>query len=437
MGDREFELTIFGATGYTGGYVLRNLIAWQNIEKRKRTFAIAGRDEGKLVNLIAETINPNGQSDGQPIGVIAADVHDDESIAAMCKRSKIILNACGPYIKFGEPVVKACIQHGTHMVDISGETLYIEEMMVKYHEQAKEAGVYIVSACGWDSIPSEMGLMFLRDQFGPNGMHSAEGFVKMNLNTMGTSYRTTVNHGTLDSLAEMVANFSKIEPMRKRLYSSLFKKNQPASIRQLRKFYHPWKMNGKGWCAPFISENIGLADISSRWIYETEDEQPTQYFEYMTFPYFIMSLIFMIFGAYLFLMCWFSRTRKLITNYPGCFTFGFFSKVGPTRKQLQNMSFEIEIVAKGWKSFAGTKNQTKTPDRILTCIITGPDPGYETTSRCMIQSALSIADEAYRMPFTGGVLSPGFAFRRTSIRERLSRHDVKFSILSEKDPEFH
>lgn len=314
------------------------------------------------------------------------------------------------------------------MVDISGESLYIEGMMAKYHEQAKEAGVYIISACGWDCIPTEIGISYLKDKFGPNQMHSAESFIKGKPSK--SSSRASINHGTLDSIAEMIAHFREIGPMRKKLYSTLFKKPRVEQKYPLKKVYYPMKVAGKGWTAPFISENIGLANISSQWIYETEDEQPTQFFEYIVFPHIIISIMFMIFAAYLFLMCSCSFTRKLITDYPKCFTFGIFSKEGPTRKQLEGLSFATEIVGKGWTAPANAKNPTSPPDRTLTCLISGPDPGYETTSRCMIQSALSIIDESDKIPFTGGVLSPGFAFRRTSIRERLNRHAVTFEIIN-------
>lgn len=78
---------------------------------------------------------------------------------------KIVVNCCGPYRFYGEIVVKACIEAGTHHVDISGEAQFIEGMMVKYHDLAKEKKAYVISACGFDSIPGEMGVVFAERNF--------------------------------------------------------------------------------------------------------------------------------------------------------------------------------------------------------------------------------------------------------------------------------
>lgn len=83
----------------------------------------------------------------------------------MTKMAKVIINCCGPYRFYGENVVKACVDTRTHHVDISGEPEYMERMQLKYHDIAKEKGIYIVSACGLDSIPADLGVVFLEQNF--------------------------------------------------------------------------------------------------------------------------------------------------------------------------------------------------------------------------------------------------------------------------------
>lgn len=83
----------------------------------------------------------------------------------MTSHAKVIVNCCGPYQWYGEVVVKACIETGTHHVDISGEPQFLEEMQLKYHRAAEEKGVYIVGACGFGSLPSDLGTLFLRKHF--------------------------------------------------------------------------------------------------------------------------------------------------------------------------------------------------------------------------------------------------------------------------------
>jgi short subunit dehydrogenase-like uncharacterized protein len=101
---------------------------------------------------------------------IQVDVDLPETLRDMAKQATVILNCVGPYRFYGEEVVKACIEEGTHHVDISGELQFLEGMQLKYHEEAKKKGVYIVGACGFDSIPTDLGTVFLKQKF--NGINS-------------------------------------------------------------------------------------------------------------------------------------------------------------------------------------------------------------------------------------------------------------------------
>ncbi|XP_064197175.1 saccharopine dehydrogenase-like oxidoreductase isoform X3 [Anguilla rostrata] len=99
------------------------------------------------------------------VGIILADVGDLASLATMCKQGVVVLNCVGPYRFYGEPVVKACIENGTHYMDICGEPQFLEGMQLKYQSQAAENGVYVIGSCGFDSIPADMGIQFTRDHF--------------------------------------------------------------------------------------------------------------------------------------------------------------------------------------------------------------------------------------------------------------------------------
>ena len=79
----------------------------------------------------------------------------------MARSSVVVLNCVGPYRFYGEQVVSACVKEGAHHLDISGEPQYLERMQLKFHDEAREKGVYVVGACGFDSIPSDLGQMFL------------------------------------------------------------------------------------------------------------------------------------------------------------------------------------------------------------------------------------------------------------------------------------
>lgn len=103
--------------------------------------------------------------DSEVVPIFYADTSDYESIAKMTAMAKIIVNCCGPYNLHGEAIIRACLQSGTHHVDISGEPLFMEKMQLNYNKIAEEKGTYIVSACGLDSTPSDLMVQFLQKHF--------------------------------------------------------------------------------------------------------------------------------------------------------------------------------------------------------------------------------------------------------------------------------
>jgi len=108
-------------------------------------------------------LNPGLDLSG--IEKVAADVSDVDSLRRMAQQCDVVINCVGPYRFYGENVVKACIAEGTHHVDVSGEPQFLEKMQLLYHKEAEAKGVYIVGACGFDSIPADMGTVFLQNNF--------------------------------------------------------------------------------------------------------------------------------------------------------------------------------------------------------------------------------------------------------------------------------
>ena len=105
------------------------------------------------------------------------DIAIPKTINDMAKQADVILNCVGPYRFFGEDVIRACIAERTHHVDISGEPQFLETMQFKYHKEAKEKGVYIVGACGFDSIPTDMGITFLKQKFNGKKIHNLKFYI--------------------------------------------------------------------------------------------------------------------------------------------------------------------------------------------------------------------------------------------------------------------
>lgn len=160
----RLDIVIFGATGFTGKHTIPQVHKFSKTDGRALTWGVAGRSEQKLketLDAVAKTL----EADFGQIPIIQADVKDEESLKKMAERAKIVINCCGPYRFYGEPVVKACLEAGTHHVDVSGEPQYLEKIQLEYNKAAQEKGVYIIGACGFDSIPADLGVIFLQNKF--------------------------------------------------------------------------------------------------------------------------------------------------------------------------------------------------------------------------------------------------------------------------------
>lgn len=151
------DVTLFGATGFTGGLTADYLGA--HIPAGK-SWAIAGRNATKL-KAVADRIEQLG---GVAPKIIEADIADATSMKALAEQTRVLITTVGPYLQHGEPAVKACAEAGTHYVDLTGEPEFVDKMWLKYNDIAKASGAKIVHACGFDSIPYDLGVLFTVEQ---------------------------------------------------------------------------------------------------------------------------------------------------------------------------------------------------------------------------------------------------------------------------------
>eukprot|EP00923_Selenidium_pygospionis_P016802 GHVN01029545.1.p1 GENE.GHVN01029545.1~~GHVN01029545.1.p1 ORF type:complete len:430 (-),score=58.73 GHVN01029545.1:1034-2278(-) len=158
MSSRELDILLFGATGYTGSLVAEYLIS--NYGNKPLRFGFAARDLTKLKEL-QSSLEQNFPS-AKNVTLIVADVNDEESIAKMCSRTATLITTVGPYVKYGEVVVKNCVDAGTNYCDLTGEPHWIRSMINKYHNKAEEKQIKIVTSCGFDAIPSDLGVFLLQ-----------------------------------------------------------------------------------------------------------------------------------------------------------------------------------------------------------------------------------------------------------------------------------
>ena len=153
---REFDVIVWGASGFTGKLVAEYLFNKYGSNNDLK-WAIAGRDYSKLELVRDEVAN-------RLIPIVIANSDDIQSLNLMIKRTRVICTTVGPYAKYGSKLVSSCVNNQTHYCDLAGEVQWIRKMIDEYHEIAKANGTKIVNSCGFDSIPSDLGVYFIQKQ---------------------------------------------------------------------------------------------------------------------------------------------------------------------------------------------------------------------------------------------------------------------------------
>ncbi len=159
--DRNLDIVVFGATSFVGQIICRHLVDRHGSDGPLR-WAIAGRNESKLAEVAAAT--------GAELEQVVADAGDAAAMAALAESTRLVISTVGPYALYGSELVAACAEAGTDYLDITGEPQWIRAMIDAHQDRAEATGARIVNSCGFDSIPSDLGLWFIQqaalDEFG-------------------------------------------------------------------------------------------------------------------------------------------------------------------------------------------------------------------------------------------------------------------------------
>ena len=168
MSDREFDVVIFGASGYTGKLVAKYMHG-QYGDDQSIKYAIAGRNTEKLLE-VKKDLNLN-----EDIAILEVDSSDLDSLDKMTTSAKCVLTTVGPYQLYGSKLVESCSRNGTDYVDLTGEPGWMYEMINAHKETAQNSGARIVFSCGFDSIPFDLGVYFVqnaaKEKFGKPAPH--------------------------------------------------------------------------------------------------------------------------------------------------------------------------------------------------------------------------------------------------------------------------
>ena len=186
---RTHDLILFGASGFVGALTAKHLA--EHAPEGAR-IALAGRSRAKV-----ESVRATLPALAHDWPIVEADASDPEAMRELAESTKVIVTTVGPYARYGLPVVAACAAAGTHYADLTGEVLFVRESADSYHEVAKASGAKITHACGFDSIPSDLGVWLTAEQA------RADGAGELTQTTLYVrSLRGGFSGGTIDSMRQ-------------------------------------------------------------------------------------------------------------------------------------------------------------------------------------------------------------------------------------------
>ncbi|KAG9282646.1 saccharopine dehydrogenase-like oxidoreductase isoform X1 [Astyanax mexicanus] len=420
-GDRPYHIIVFGASGFTGRFVVEEVArAASEGPGGSLRWAVAGRNRHRLERVLQQAAVDLSKPELKSVEIIVADVAHPESLEIMCKQGAIVLNCVGPYRFYGEPVVKACIENGAHYIDICGEPQFLEGMQLKFHSKAEAEGVFVIGSCGFDSIPADMGIFYTKSQF-KGTLTAVESFLTVNTGPEGGC----IHDATWQSAVFGFADSTSLRSLRKKFGH----KPLPvvgAAIKKRGSFFYSKEI--RQYSIPFMGSDPSVVKRTQRYLHQEHQQSPVQYTAYVGIGG-AFSVVKTLFAGLMFwFMTKFSIGRSLLVQFPEVFSFGVFSKAGPSKKQMEGTSFCLSFFGEGYSD--GRDPSHGKPDAAITTQIKGPEPGYIATPITMVQAAITLLNEPQSLPKTGGVYTPGSAFAGTTLIDRLNKHGVQFCLIN-------
>lgn len=400
MKNKTIDICVFGATGFTGRLVSEYLAT--QADAGKISWALAGRNKQKLEQ-VREALSGKAKPE-----IIVADVANYESLSEMAAVSKVIITTVGPYTRYGEPLVKACIEKQCDYVDLVGEPNFVDEMRYRHHEKAKEAGVKIINACGFDSIPHDLGVLFtinkLREKFSAEEQKylqiDCEGFVSTNAKFSGGTW-----HSAIAAMSEMLAHRKRKKLWQEEGYTG---KELHDSKRKIKSGFQLifYNMNFSKWALPMPTIDPEIVRRSAQ--LRSDYGMRFCYRHYVLMEKFWQLPLLIAGVSAVFILAQFRLGREKLAKViePGD---------GPSAEVRASSWFTVDFFAKAGKQKIHTR-------------VSGGDPGYTETSKMLAESALCLALQRQQCPEVFGITTSAAGMGEILI-ERLQKAGISFEIL--------
>lgn len=404
MAKREYDIVLFGATGFTGELTAEYLARAQRRETF--TWALAGRNPDKLASVRKrlESINPAVRNN---LDILHADINEPESLAEMARRARVVITTVGPYIHYGEPMVKACVENGADYVDLVGEPEFVDRMIARYDAQAREAKVRIVNSCGFDSIPHDLGAWYTVRELtaGMTRKEAAEQTIRVEGFVRASG---TLSGGTWHSAIHAFSRYRQFMAEKKRQRAGAPKANQGRHIREVPPKVHYDKDLGV-WAVPFPTIDPQVVRRSAKVL--DEYGKRFSYGHYVQVKHLPKVVAGGVFIGGVFLLSQVRLTRDWLLSLKG-------QGEGPTRRQIERAWFKV--------IFNGRMG-----DKSIRTLVRGGDPGYGETSRMLAESALCLALDRRRLNAVYGVATPAGVMAKPLLG-RLQKAGIEFQVLERR-----
>ena len=405
------DLTIFGATSFVG-QILTRYLAEQFGTHGSLQWAIAGRSEAKLAALRTSL----GLQAGK-LPLVVADAADGAALRRMCHDTRVVISTVGPYALYGSPLVEACAETGTDYCDLTGEVQWIRRMIDAHEAAARKSGARIVHCCGFDSIPSDLGVWFLQQQARQRfGRPCTE--VKMRVRGV----RGGFSGGTVASLLNAVKEASTNPALRKQLADpySICPEGYAPKVRQPDVKAPQFDADFGAWVAPFVMSAVNTRVVQrSNALSKQAYGADFRYDEAMlagkglkgratAFGLTAGLAGFMVASAL-------PPTRWVLERFvlpaPG---------EGPSAEQQRNGFFDLRFLGKA------------ADGRTLRVKVTGDrDPGYGSTAKMLGQAgaclALDLADSGRK----GGFWTPATMFGERLVERLVAHAGITFEVMDD------
>jgi short subunit dehydrogenase-like uncharacterized protein len=389
VSEREHDLVVHGATGFVGRLLAADLAVHAPQHLR---IALAGRSATRLEDLRATLPGP-----ARDWPLVVADSSDDAGLERLARSTRVVATTVGPYARHGFGLARACAEAGTHYADLTGEVLFVRELVDRLHGQAQESGARLVTACGFDSVPSDLGVLLLHERAAADGAGDLG-----DTTLLVRQLRGGVSGGTVDSMRTMVAAATSDAAARRVVLDPYALSPDRQAEPQLGRQSDVSGVMRDGetgqWTAPFVmgSFNTRIVRRSSALAAHAYGRR-FRYRELMA--------------------CGRGRTGQLraaaVSAGLGALVVGMANPLtrpllglllpspgeGPSEEVRRRGSFRMEV-----------RTATSSGRRYLAVVAAQADPGYAGTAVMLAESALCLAEDEPRLPAGAGVLTPATAF---------------------------